>query len=201
MFVPEPSGFTVDARLRRIGVDVDGVLGDQIPEVVARMYKKWGLKITRDDIKSWRQRFGSSDIEKEIEEALLDKSYVCNMPLHAGARAALDEIRGENVIVVITARPETTDEWTQLWLRTNEIYYDEYINARRSGKTGHGLNVLIDDYIGNIARFLLETTGYGVLFDQPWNREREELRLWVDRGRLLVARGWNEIPRIIESAS
>ena len=184
----------------KIGVDVDGVLADQITGISKRSSKKIGVSFTYGDVTEWEYKIGPSDIAKEIEEALLnDPSYATEMAIHRGAKDAIETMWKKNWITIITARPRQVDFLTTKWLNKQEIQYDEYINSRTAEKSSHGVDVLIDDYLGNIKKLLQNTAQYAILFDRPWNQKRVELKPWIKKGRLFIVKSWHEIPPIIET--
>ncbi len=37
--------------------------------------------------------------------------------------------------------------------------------------------------------FVRDSSGTGVLYDQPWNREREDLQYYIDDERVFIATG------------
>ncbi len=182
----------------RVGVDVDGVLGDQITGVLPRVRQKHGVDLRYADIVHWNLPIKDSDIAKEIEEAHSDEAYVLGMRTHPYARQALELIGRRNIVVIITARFATSDEMTKRWLTSQRLVFDEYVNARVNGKGESRLDVLIDDYQGNIATFLSAGGQLAILMDQPWNRDHAELAEYQNAGRLKVVTRWREIPPIIE---
>jgi 5'(3')-deoxyribonucleotidase len=180
----------------RVGIDVDGVLGDQITGVLPRIKRKYGVELGYSDIVDWKLPIKDSDIAREIEDAHSDGAYVLGMPIHPYAREAVEVIGKRNTIVIITARLASSDAMTRQWLAERRIIFDEYVNSRENGKGVHRLDVLIDDYPGNISAFLSNGGRLAILMEQPWNEDRSELAVFGER--LRVVRGWREVPPIIE---
>lgn len=184
---------------RGIGIDVDGVLGNQVVGVLPIIEEKYGKRLKYEDITEWRLPVNDSNIAEIIEEALEDKSYILEMPLHANAGKTIDRIGRRNKIFIITARQKESEKWTKQWLFSNRVVYDKYINSRDVPKNAHSLDALIDDYLGHIREFLENTDGSAILFDQPWNHDREELKRWENSGRLFVTEGWDGVVSAIET--
>ena len=190
-----------------IGIDVDGVLADQITDVLPIVKEKYDVTITYGDITDWRLPIKNSNIEVEILRAQQSRDYVVGMGVHQGARRLLTTIGKVHRIVIITARKgEAATVWTKEWLNGNGLPYHEVIASGEARKSEHRTNVLIDDFVGNVAEFLENTQGVAVLVDQPWNRERQELEeAFANQGRLFVVSNLLELrivlPEIIKCAS
>jgi uncharacterized HAD superfamily protein len=181
-----------------IGVDVDGVIADQIDGVLPRVHEAFGLTLRVEDITHWRLPIGDSDISKEIERAQQNQDYVLSMKLNDGARSMLKALYQDNRVVFITARSPEAKEWTQQWVYNHGLPYDELLDSKEAKKSVHGTDVLIDDYLGNLMEYLQNTKGVAILVDQPWNRERDELRPLIDQGRVFVVSKLIEIPAVVD---
>jgi uncharacterized HAD superfamily protein len=174
------------ARLN-IGIDVDGVLANQIDGVLPLVKERHDVTLTYADITDWRLPIKDSDIAKEIERAQENRDYVLSMRAHEGAKRVLTFLHKYHRIVVVTARKgEAATAWTAEWLRRNNLPYDEVIGGTEAKKSEHQTDVLIDDFPGNVAEFLTNTVGVAVLVDQPWNREREAFDSFLKAGRLFI---------------
>jgi 5'(3')-deoxyribonucleotidase len=188
---------TKDAGLV-VGIDVDGVLANQINGIVPRVKARLGISLRYEDVTEWRLPLGSSDIAKEIAIALEDQEYVIGMPVHDGARDLVDELYKEDRVLMITARPADTRVWTSQWLQNHGFMLDELVSVKEEKKSLYRSDVLIDDYIGNIHEYLENTSGIAILVDQPWNRrERGHLRDWISQDRLHVVTNMREVLPII----
>ncbi len=186
-----------DAGLK-IGIDIDGVLANQIHGILPRIQARLGMSLRYEDVTDWRLPLGGSDIAKEIGLALEDEGYVMGMRVHDGAREIVDELYGEHRIVVMTARPPEARAWTSQWLQNHGFTFDELVNVKEQNKSLYRTDVLIDDYVGNIKEYLRNAKGTAILVDQPWNRrEREELKEWTAGKRLQMVRSIREVPSII----
>lgn len=128
-----------------VGIDVDGVLANQINGIVPRVKARLGISLRYDDVTEWKLPLGSSDISKEIAIALEDQDYVVGMPVHDGARDLVDELYEGNRVLMITARPANTRAWTSQWLQNHGFMFDELVNVKEEKKSLYRSDVLIDD--------------------------------------------------------
>lgn len=168
-----------------IGVDIDGVLADQIDGIIPRIKERLGLDLRYEDIVEFRLALGSSDLSREIVTAMNDREYLQHMPLHEGAHDFLAGLQAAGLRVkVLTARPAGTERLTRHWLEHNALPYDELTHLEEGLKSVGGADILVDDYAGNVAEFLRETSGHAVLLRHPWNEHAPELASWEQSGRL-----------------
>jgi hypothetical protein len=120
----------------RIGIDVDGVLADQIRGVLPRIEKRHGVTLTREQVVHWKLPIGDTDIAEEIVAAMTgDTDYVRSMRPHDGAVPAIRELFRENWIVIVTARPKAIEKTTIEWLQRNGVPYDELISTQEGKKS------------------------------------------------------------------
>jgi len=198
-----------DQRARKeaglvVGVDVDGVLADQVTGVLERLHDREGINLTYHDITDWRLPIGTTNIAREIELTQQDRRYVLEMRIHPGARHLLRFLYEHNRVMIVTARAEQAREWTREWLNRKRLWYDRVETSTEAKKSVHGTKVLIDDYLGNVMEFLENTDGVAVLVDHPWNRERDALRPFLEQGRAFIVRNLPEIeprwPAIVAAA-
>ena len=192
-----------------VGVDVDGVLADQITGVLPRIRERHDVTLTYNDITDWCLPIKDSDVKREILRAQEERSYVMEMAAHEGARRLLKVIGKLHRVVVITARrDDAATQWTTEWLRKNDLPYDEVTASSESKKSEQRTDVLVDDFLGNIDEFLRNTTGVAVLVDQPWNRDRLTLvEAFANEGRLFIVSdllelrmSWPEIAKTARAA-
>lgn len=188
------------ARGKRIGVDIDGVVADQVGHVLPRIRKDLDISLTRNDVTDWRLPLPNSDITVEINKALLDPEYVLSMPSLPGASKFLNRLFPRHEIVMVTARPEAAIPFTRVWLERNGLAFDRIESSGEMKKSLHGCDVLVDDYLGNVLEFLSNSEGVAVLVDQPWNRRREDLKPLIESGRAFVAASLDSVPDLVGKA-
>lgn len=182
-------------RTRFIAIDVDGVLADQVKNILPRVSSEAGSVIEHKDITKWDLPVGSTDVKAIIEAQHKQKHSLMAMPMISGAAEIVREIIKLHKVVIVTAREARSDPWTKLWLEKNQIRYDEYRNSKEGDKHNIDLDcdVLIDDYLGNATKFLEHSDGKVIIFDQPWNRDRVALVPYMEQGRVVVASGWLDV--------
>lgn len=181
-----------------LGIDVDGVLGDQVPPTLDRIKAKGkGKNLSKADITSWDHPIDDTDFTKEIEECLLDKDFVMEMPVIAGSISALEELYKIYHLVIATNRPSETEQYTVSWLKKH-FKFHEFINTREVGKDSLELDVLIDDNPENIKSFA-RVGKKALLFLQPWNKgyaDKEFERL-IREKKIIRCDGWKKTLEVL----
>jgi uncharacterized protein len=180
-----------------IGVDVDGVLANQITGILPRLKRRFNVSLMYEDVTDWRLPVNGSDIAKEILIAMQDSDYLLSMPAHSHARDVVAQLYRSHSIKILTARPPESEPFTRTWLEKSGIQYDSLASVREKEKSLYATDILVDDYLGNIEDYLEETKGVAILVDQPWNRDRASVQTYIDQHRLLVTVGLLEIPKLV----
>lgn len=176
-----------------VGVDVDGVLGEQVPPALERIKAKGkGGDLSKSDITDWDFPIDDTNISKEIEEYLLDPTFVVEMPVVSGSTSAMKQLHETYHVVVATNRPLETENSTIDWLK--HFKFHEYANTREVGKDKLGLDILIDDNLDNVKIFAF-SGGRAILFSQPWNQnvKDKELEDMIRAKKVICCENWEDV--------
>lgn len=186
-------------RTVTIAVDVDGVLAEQVIPVLQRIKEKYGISVSKEQITEWEYPIGDTDIKREIELAEMEEDFVKSMLPIEGCREALDILAQSFHIVVATSRHPMSDNWTRGWLNANGIKYHRLINTHVEGKSLPEVQILVDDYVGNIEEFVTagSDSRQAILFSQPWNTDHHSLRSFIAAKQVYIANGWSEVIDLI----
>jgi 5'(3')-deoxyribonucleotidase len=180
-----------------VGIDIDGVLADQVTEILDRANRRFAQTLVYDDVTEWRLPIGDTDIAALILDAMDDPDYVLNMPLHPGAVELVRSLYPKGPLKIITARPASARQPTAQWLDANRIANNGIVHAKEESKHLYALDVLVDDYLGNVLAFLQHSDGSAVVVDQPWNRDRAALAEFIASNRCVVVRNLSEVAAAI----
>ena len=185
--------------LRKIAVDIDGVLADQVSLILAKLNQKYGLSLTKTDITEWDTRIADTDIKTEIENALLDPDYVLSLPVIEGSENGMRYLFENYYVTISTSRPKETEDATIKWLSSHFEYHD-FCNTSGRGKDCIVSDFLIDDYIPNIEMFV-KANRTGLLFSQPWNKDRTSIQNLIARSIVYSCNNWSEVIEVLELIS
>jgi 5'(3')-deoxyribonucleotidase len=182
-----------------VGVDVDGVLGEQVPPVLERLRREGkGINLTKESITDWNFPINGTDISREIEKALLDSTFIREMPVVQSSTTSMEQLHKKYHVVIATSRPLETQKSTIDWLKKN-FKFHEFVNTREVGKDKLGLDVLIDDNLDNVKGFA-SSGGYALLFLQPWNLniENQELEQLIRAKKIVRCEGWEQVLKSLQ---
>lgn len=177
-----------------IGVDIDGVLADQVPAALAAI--EANHQMSKPDIQTWDEPIprAETDIETVLIEPLQDPVFVRSMDTVDGAVAGMQELSQQGYCLhIVTDRPEVARGPTEEWLHQQEIPYDKIRFTNGNSKSSVDVDVLIDDYPKNITKFV-SAGGHGLLFSQPWNRSTT-----MTRENCYRVKDWEEVLSMISS--
>jgi len=184
-----------------IAVDMDGVLVEQVIPVLAKLNQEMGVNLNKRDITDWEYPIGTTNIKEEIERAELEERFVRQMLPIEGAESALRSLSSKFDIVIATSRDPRTNPWNHEWLKEHAVPFDRLLNTRASGKTLVGVDLLIDDYPGNIEEFIRNGPSgrRAILFVQPWNRDITRISDLVESDKVRVAQSWQDVLALLDS--
>ena len=178
-----------------IAIDLDGVLVEQVLPVLDKLKKETGVTLNKSDITDWQFPIGNTDIKTEIEKAEENESFVREMsPIKDGTRSTQILSRKYD-ITIATSRDPVNNPWSIDWLAKHNIEYKHFVNTRSEGKILNGVNILIDDYIGNIQDFMRngDRNRKAILFAQPWNEDTSAITDLISSGRAKIAHSWQAV--------
>jgi len=185
----------------KIGVDIDGVLADQVAAVLKEIEKDYGRSYSKSDINRAHWSFDGIEIWTEISRLLSDPEYVLRVPVIDGARKAVRQLsRREHELLVVTARRPHTEEATRRWLREHFPCLTQYHHARTGTKHNIPCDVLIDDLDLNIVEFVKsDPERQGILFLHPWSLNDTDIRDYSDR--VFFCPEWRSVVKSIAAIS
>ncbi len=191
-----------------IGLDIDDVVADFIPELAKWHNSEYGTRLKKYDFKTYRL---SEALLCEREEArervnLFVKRKIHELKLISGAREAIERLAQRNNLVFITSRQPEIEEETSYWIKKNfqgldaEVIFsvNHYLHGlhgfkERKTKAEICEKEKVDVMIEDSEEYLIQCHQRGIrviCFDQPWNQRI------VENG-IRRARNWREVKSYI----
>ena len=172
----------------RIGVDLDDVLGEFMPQMLAFHNEKYGTSFNSRDIGHVHALFEliSKNEEEAIEkmELFYRSEYFDNIRPVKGAKDNLRKLKDHgHELIVITGRPSHLKEKTTKWLEEHfedildQVHFADHTVHPRGWSKGEmckklGIYHHIDDFLA-FAQSCVENGISVFLLDRPWNRNVE----------------------------
>ena len=164
--------------LLRIALDLDGVLADTMRLWLVIWNKRFGEKLTYEDLIEWdfwkRLNITEGEFMKIMNEAW--RMWTRMPPTEPSLSEKVSRLRSIGRIDIVTARPKETEQYALKWLKKHKIPYDDYVWIRSSRvKAKLNYDVFIDDSPLLVDGCVMHRKIL-LLYDRPWNREiREDL--------------------------
>lgn len=195
----------MSARVLTIGMDIDGVLADFVPQFAALATQMTGKKVgTVATCWDWYK----ADWGITVEEEKAIWGHITDNPSFWGGLGPMPEgfegieklntLRMDHRIYYITTRPATAKYFTELWLQRMGAETPTVILTSQKGKVcqGLGVDIFVDDKPENCLEVYrsLPMEAQVFLYEQPWS---EALRkTWAaegGQGGIKVAKSLREV--------
>jgi 5'(3')-deoxyribonucleotidase len=189
----------------KIGVDMDEVIADTLPEYINFLNDTEKLGLTRDRFTryyTWDTWDGSDTEKVALFDRYYKSEYFYKVKPIAGALEGLQKLSENHELYIITSRPDEVAQPTELWLKKyypnlfSGVYYANYRLNRKKSDICKTLEVqlMIEDsleYALNCAENDIDT----ILLKFPWNNRE------LSHPRINRVDSWNEVPSAIERYS
>jgi len=159
----------------RIGVDIDGVINDILTICVQKLNKHLNKSLTVKDITDYdfSKCYDVSYAEMHNFFVREEESILENVAPQETAAQVLQEIGKYHRVILITARPPSQREVTEVWLEKHNIPYDKLITIgshdKREACRREKIELFIEDRLENA--LMINALGIPVLLmDAPHNR-------------------------------
>jgi len=193
----------------RIGIDIDGVLADNIPQTCDAINLRLGTSVCASDLVTydWLNGFLQDKVEDPsalLSEFWYDPEFLRNAPFMLPALTACRRMAGMlDEIHIVTARSAHTQDAavmdaTRAWLDRYGIPYSKIVHTR--DKTAycleHKIAYLIEDAPATAVQ--AATNGLRVfLVDAPYNRDVVDGATGTGRGRIFRVNHIGEVPDLL----
>jgi uncharacterized HAD superfamily protein len=167
----------------RIGIDIDDVLADSMPEYLSAFNRRFGLQIPVTEA-GWEMFRRHPDISAEEIRAffgeLYEADFLGSRPLLPGAREGVERLhRAGHRLFIITGRLRSDRDITERWIETRGLssFFQEIIDRdgldaprhKRQAADQFRLDVLLEDEY-EVALVAAEARVQVLLFNRPWNQ-------------------------------
>ena len=181
-------------KAMRIGVDIDGTVADLVTPLLRRINDKYNQQMCYDDVVEYTPSWWwlPNGYLPELLE-ILESDAVLDVEPMPDCRWVINRLmRSGHTVDFVTARSGSRcKNSTRAWLEAvfgnkHGVYFIDHDKGQTKGDLG--LDMLIDDCTDYMRDFVERNPrGWGVIIDQPWNRnfptkiDRVETLWRVDR--------------------
>lgn len=155
----------------KIGIDIDGVIADFVTSFRALVKEKYNIEFGYEDIREHDLYKVLGINEKEAIELILE-TFDFDLNTQPDAPESIRKLSEIHEIVLVTARPQQTEEITKKWLEKKGIPYNKLIIVTEGNKhetEKEGFDVIIDDHLKEIVRWS-EKVPLVLVYNHPWNK-------------------------------
>jgi uncharacterized HAD superfamily protein len=158
----------------RIALDFDGTISDLIGGYVLYAREHFGVDVPYERAIGQRPPYLGEERHGEMVRAVLGSEFALSLDPLPGARQAIERLRGEHELFVVTARNDDEVPWAHRWMERHGIEVEDFVHTSRGPKleacTALGATLILDDSPPVIDE-LHGTDVTPVLIDAPYNRE------------------------------
>lgn len=160
-----------------IGVDIDGVLANQVKSVNKLIEHRYDIKIDFEEVNQWDYWTKHGILKRELLK-LMEKTwtnYYWIEPIEPHLDQLTKALNEVNTITIISHRTRKSFPFVCKWLDMHKISYDNLIFVRSGNKLEYPIECLIDDAPDMIekAKEFPDKTLY--LRMQGWNKSITDL--------------------------
>lgn len=164
-----------------IAIDMDEVIADFHSELITRFNKKFGKKITQDDMKGFKLQSLFPSLSDEIDEMINCDSFFRNLAVMPDSQRVIEKLTHKYEIYIASAAMDHSNSLDAKlnWLNKNFPFIKNSNIVFCGKKSIINADYLIDDHIHHFDNFL----GTGFLFTAPHNVNYEyerRVNSWLD---------------------
>jgi len=165
----------------RTALDFDSVLADAMIPFTDVVSKRKGIRASKSDIFSWglEDKFGitSSEVNEILDFIWSDAKWREVPPTEDCLSWKVRRLMLYGRVDIVTVIPENLVPNSKRWLEYHRIPYQDYVRVLDGMKKSDlDYNVFIDDS-GLTAEQLKGSDKIMLLYDQPWNRDVNAIRI------------------------
>ena len=160
----------------KLGIDIDGVIADSQPVIIAELNARFNKQFTLTDFVEFSpQRMYGID-RKQMDRFIMEREgqIIKTARPMPGAIEAIDQLKGDFGIHLISARSPVFLKESIDWLRKHGFYYDGIMHLgqhdKREACGNEAVALFIDDSLKNIQQVTSACRIKAYLFDATYNQ-------------------------------
>ncbi|MCL6610862.1 MAG: hypothetical protein K6T66_04890 [Peptococcaceae bacterium] len=163
--------------MKRIGIDIDGVIADSQPVIIGKLNRYFGTNYTINDFVDFNpgKMFGLS--REQLDRLIMtwELEIIQEAGPYPGAVEALNHLCPKYEIHLVSARSPQYFQQTAAWLKHHNIPYSRLKLLGQHDKRGACLDLCVDLFIEDSLKNAIQLSSCGIpvlLMDATYNRGR-----------------------------
>ncbi len=163
--------------MKRIGIDIDGVIADSQPVIIGKLNRHFGTTYTLRDFINFRpvKMFGIR--RRQLEDLIMtwEREIIEEAVPYPGAVAAVNQLARNYEIHLISARSPQYQPQTLAWLENHHIPHNRLMLLGKHDKRGACLDLCVDLFIEDSRKNAVQVSSCAIpvlLMDAAYNRGR-----------------------------
>lgn len=163
--------------MKRIGIDIDGVIADSQPVIIGKLNRHFGACYTLKDFINFRpvKMFGMK--RRQLEDLIMtwEREIIEEAVPYPGAVTAINELAKKYEIHLISARSPQYHRQTLAWLKNYHIPHSRLMLLGQHDKRGACLDLCVDLFIEDSRKNAAQVSSCGIpvlLMNATYNRGR-----------------------------
>ena len=175
----------------KIGVDIDAVLADMVPDLTEFYNRKKGTNFSHKDQDTYDLSIFwqcPEEVVFDVVEEFYESPEFEKIKPVSGAKGGIKQLARDHELFVITSRPESTQTRTNKWIkrhfpnRFQDVHFTSHFNRSGEIKTTKskvcqslGVELMIEDHL-DFARDCASCGIKVLLLEYKWNQGRAQER-------------------------
>lgn len=161
--------------MKRIGIDIDGVIADSQPVIISKLNQHFGKNYTLEDFINFRPRKMFGINRKQVNDFIMSRELeiIEEAVPYPGSVKALGKLDGCLEIHLISARSPRYAAQTEAWLKKYRIPYRGLRLLGQHDKRSSCLDLCVDLFIEDNKKNAVQVSSCGIpvlLMDATYNR-------------------------------
>ena len=175
-------------------VDLDGVLANTMAPVCKIINRRHSMHLGVSSLDRWKAweilQITKDEFFRTLDEAWFDWRTIPPTEEHIAEKVG--RLLEFGKVDIVTGRSLETVAPANFWLEEHGIRFNSFVRTEKGNdKAKLNYDVFIDDSPELMSQLSSDSTRYGIMYTQPWNRE------YPIRPHITRVNSWNQIPGMV----
>lgn len=163
----------MEAQKLKIALDLDGVLANTMQTFCELTNSRRSTHFTPEQFDRWNAweitKTNKDEFLRTLDEAWFNWRSI--PPVEENLAEKISSLQRMGQVDLVTARSEVTVPFAKEWLHHQKIPYNKFVRTESTAAKSYlDYDFFIDDSANLMPLIASRMFGYGILYEQPWNR-------------------------------